>query len=462
MTRISFAVFFLSTFWAYTQPDYTVNINVDPHPANLFFQVGGPPSKPVCIMDSTGSIIYQEDFGLKGWAWQVNMNNKISFFDRQSKGWFIMDSLENIVDTVYCQNNYIADNHDFLALENGNYVLFAYDERPYASDTIVANGTPNQNIIGLLIQELDENKNVLFEWSSFDHHFLSNYPSVHDNLGSSSLDFMHCNAIEIDEDGHFLLSNRNISEITKIHRTTGDVIWRFGGDQSDFQLLNDYPFSKQHCIKSLGNSKYLLYDNGNNSNLYTGPPKRSRAVEYVLDLDNFTATKTWEFVHPDTLFTPSIGSVQRLDNGNTLICFGNNQINDRGSVITEVNTNNEIVFEIEFDNGQNVYCANKANWNFYDETVQIDESPHTPNHDYRIYPNPSSSYFNVNKITDNESIEKVLVYNINGEIVLDKKLDFMDWDCTVKINHKLKPGSYIVKIVSNGNHRIQHLIINKD
>ena len=456
---ISFIVFFISNFWTFTQPDYTISINNNPHPGNLFFQVGGPPSKPVCIIDSVGSLIYNEDFGLKGWAWQVNMNNKISFFDRQSKGWFIMDSLENIVDTVYCQNNYVADNHDFLALENGNYVVFAYDERPYASDTIVANGSSNQNIIGLIIQELDANKNVLFEWSSFDHYFLSDYPCIYSNLGTSTLDFLHCNAIEIDEDGHFLISNRNISEITKIHRTTGQVIWRFGGDKSDFEMINDYPFSKQHCIKSLGNSRYLLYDNGNNSNIYTGGIKRSRAVEYELDFNNYTATKVWSFVHPDSLFTPSIGSVQRLDNGNTLICFGNNQGIDRGSVITEVNSNNEIVFELELDNGQNVYCANKASWDFHDETVQINENINTAIYNNYLYPNPSISHFYIEKITDDESIKRIEVYNLNGEVLLIKKVDAFELSNDLKINHTLVPGVYLIKVISENNYRINRLYV---
>lgn len=460
MTRIIIlTVFFLSAFLTFTQPDYTISINNNPHPGNLFFQVGGPPSKPVCIIDSAGTLIYSEDFGQKGWAWQVNMNNEISFFDRQSKGWFIMDSLENIADTVYCQNNFIADCHDFLALANGNYVLFAYDERPYASDTIVANGSPNQNVIGLLIQELDANKNVLFEWSSFDHYFLSDYPSIYSYLGASNLDFLHCNAIEIDEDGHFLISNRNISEITKIHRSTGDVIWRFGGDQSDFEITNDYPFSKQHCIKSLGNNKYLLYDNGNDSDVFTGGIKRSRAVEYELDLNNYTATKTWDFVHPDSLFTPGIGSVQRLDNGNTLICFGNNQPVDRGSIITEVMPNKEIVFELELDNGQNVYCANKASWDFYDETVQINENLNTAVFNNCVYPNPSVSYFYIEKTTDDEAIKRIVVYNLNGEILLTKEVDPFELNNDLKINHTLLPGAYLIKVISDNNYRINRLYV---
>lgn len=114
----------------FSQPanfNITVNTN-NAWSGNLFFQKGGQPIKPVEIIDSTGTEIFSENLGMKGWDFKVNYNKKLSYFERQSKGWFIMDSLQNEVDSVYAQNGYTADNHDFLALPNGNYVLFCYDD----------------------------------------------------------------------------------------------------------------------------------------------------------------------------------------------------------------------------------------------------------------------------------------------------------------------------------------------
>ena len=432
---------------AFTQPDYNILTNNGAHPGNLFFQVGGPPSKPVNIVDSSGILIYSEDFGMKGWAWKVNLNDKITYFDRLSKGWFVMDSLENVVDTVYCQNGYIADNHDFIALENGNYILFAYDQRDYATDTISPDGTPEETVIGLVIQELDSEHNVVFEWLSWDHFYMSNYSQI--NYNNTYIDFLHCNAIDIDEDGHLLISNRTISEITKIHRTTGDVIWRFGGDQSDFTFTNDYPFSNQHCIKSLGNNHYILYDNGNLSDVYTGGIRRSRGVEYALNLSDYTATKVWDFVHPDSLFTPSIGSIQRLDNGNTLINFGNNQLADRGSIITEVNSNNEVVFEMEFDFGQNIYCANKTNWNFYNEPVAHMNESNLEEAFFSLYPNPSEEDVFIKLIETHKGSLKVEIINSRGDLVLEKEITNSSIQANIQITHGLPTGNYMLKISSD-------------
>ena len=365
-----------------SQVNYNITVNSSSaYNGNLFFHQGGTPPgwngpgappRPVKILDSLGNEIFSEVWGKKGWDFKVNINNTITFYDRLSKGWFVMDSLQNIIDSVYAKNGYIADNHDFLALENGNYVLFCYDEQPYAMDTVVVGGNPNAVIEGLVIQELDSNHNVIFEWKSWDHfHITDNqylYPWTNANLP-----FIHTNSIDIDFDGHFIISNRNLDEVTKINRTNGEIIWRWGGSQNEFVFVNDYPFTHQHTVRSLGNNRYLMYDNGNFSSQYVGS-NISRAVEYVLDTILMTATKVWEFVHPDSLYTPSIGSAQRLPNGNTLINFGNLQSLNIGSIITEVDSSGQIVFQLEYDNGGNLYRAHKFNWFFQNEIFGCTDS----------------------------------------------------------------------------------------
>ena len=357
-----------------SQVNYTVTVNTpDAWQANLFFQLGGTPIKPVKIIDPSITELYSQDMGMKGWDFKVNYNNKLSYFDRASKGWFIMDSLQNEIDSVYCLNGYTADNHDFLALANGNYVLFAYDEQPYAMDTVVAGGDPNAMIEGLIIQELDANHNLVFEWKSWDHFHVTDNAYFSPWTGAN-LPFIHANAIDIDFDGHFLISCRGLDEITKIHRTTGEIIWRWGGTQNEFTFVDDYPFTHQHSIRSLGDNRYILYDNGNYSAQYTGTVNISRAVEYELDTNLMEATKVWEFVHPDSLYTPSIGGVQRLPNGNTLIDFGNLQWLNIGSIVTEVDANNQIVFQLEYANGGNLYRAQKFDWFFYTPTLGCTDS----------------------------------------------------------------------------------------
>ncbi|MHC4657344.1 MAG: aryl-sulfate sulfotransferase, partial [Planctomycetota bacterium] len=104
--------------------------------------------------------------------------------------------------------------------------------------------------------------------------------------------------------------------VTKINSDTGEIIWRLSGAHSDFTFVNDplNGFRNQHAIRSTGNGRYLLFDNGN---LHS--PSVSRAVEYELDLDAMTATVVWEFREMPDVYSHYMANTQRLPNGNTLI-----------------------------------------------------------------------------------------------------------------------------------------------
>lgn len=52
--------------------------------------------------------------------------------------------------------------------------------------------------------------------------------------------------MEKDDEGHFLLSLRHPSTILKIDGETGEIIWRFGGNNSDFDIADEDRFYYQH------------------------------------------------------------------------------------------------------------------------------------------------------------------------------------------------------------------------
>jgi hypothetical protein len=371
MRIILIILFSLPSFLlAQIETDYIITIDTgEAWDANIFYKKTGNTPRPVKILDSSGDELFSEVWPLKGTDFKVNYNNKITFYDGVTDGWMVMDSLHNIVDSVYCVNGYVANSHDFIALENGNYIMFAYDPQPYAMDTIVEGGDPEAIVEGLIIQELDADHNLIFEWKSWDHFHITDNQYL-EPWNVPELNFIHANAIDVDYDGHIILSSRHLDEITKINRTTGDIIWRWGGTQSDIAFVNDYPFTYQHSISSLGNNRYLLFDNGNYSSQYTGGENVSRAVEYELDTINMTATKVWEFVHPDSLFCPTQSSVQRLPNGNTLIDYGNLSLSNLGAIVTEVTPDNEIVFQLEYEVGGSLYRVKKFDWFFYEPEVE--------------------------------------------------------------------------------------------
>ncbi len=249
-------------------PEIRVDSLNNPAPGYIFL---APFS--VTNRDSANYLVITDNYGVP--VFYKKTSNGIVFnFDIESTGeltyhnryYFLMDSSYNIVDSIYMWHGYGTDEHECLILENHHTLLMGYDYQQISMDTVVTGGDPNATVIGLIIEELAGNGNVVFEWRSWDHFKITDAaPDI--DLTQTRIDYVHGNAIEIDDDGNILLSSRNLDEVTKIDRQTGDIIWRWGGQyckNNQFTFLNDsIGFSHQHHIRRLPNGNYTLFDNKN-------------------------------------------------------------------------------------------------------------------------------------------------------------------------------------------------------
>jgi hypothetical protein len=219
----------------------------------------------------------------------------------------------------------------------------------------VAGGQKNATVRETCIQEYTAADELIFEWRAWDHFDIRDVEI--ENLQSNFIRFPHMNAIFIDTDGHILLSSRHLSEVTKIHRQTGAIIWRLSGANNDFAFINDQlnGFRSQHAIRALANNRYTVYDNGN-----LHDPPTSRAVEYELDTENMTATLVWEYRNEWPQYhSHYMGNTQRLPNGNTLINWAIGEL----PKLTEVRPNGEKAYEFWFSKGTHCYRTFKYPWN---------------------------------------------------------------------------------------------------
>ncbi|MCB0728437.1 MAG: aryl-sulfate sulfotransferase, partial [Ignavibacteriae bacterium] len=319
-------------------PSLNVTVSNNPSPGDLYlsnFPIGSTPNIPYLITaNNSGNIIYSKQMNGTALDYKKQHNGFITYFTGGK--FFAEDLLHNIVDTFTCGNGYSTDGHELKILNNGHALLMSYDRQPVDMSQIVPGGDTNAIVIGLIIQELDENKNVVFQWRSWDHFNITDAPFV--DMTGSSIDYAHGNAIEYDNDGNLLISSRHLNEITKINRTTGDIIWRLGGVNNEFTIVNDtIPFQYQHHIRRISNGNITLFDNGN-----FREPFMSRALEYQLDEENKIATLVWSYIHNPVIYGSFMGSVQRLRNGNTLIGWGGNSTKS----LTEVTPNGEIALEM--------------------------------------------------------------------------------------------------------------------
>jgi hypothetical protein len=180
---------------------------------------------------------------------------------------------------------------------------------------------------------------VVFEWRCWDNFNIQD--AVHENLQAASIDYIHMNSIAIDYDGNIVISSRHLSEVTKINRKTGKIMWRLGGAHNQFRFVNDaYGISYQHDARPVPGkpNQYTVFDDGNYHS-----PSFSRAVEFKIDTVAMTATKAWEYRHKPDYYTGWMGNVQRLENGNTFIDWADgplpkaNEVTPAGDNVYEAN-----------------------------------------------------------------------------------------------------------------------------
>ena len=336
--------------------DFEIIVNNDPYPANMFIHTMGSQPRYMAIIDSLINPSWFINSGPLGLDFKVNQN-KLSYFNKNNKSWIILNEYMVETDTLECVNGYDADYHDIQLLANGGYLLQAYDSISVNMSEIISGGNTNAMVILLIIQEFDSNKNLIFEWNAWEHLNIADYQNL--NLTSNRIVWMHGNSIDIDLDSNILISNRRSSEVIKIDRNNGDVIWYFGGPNNEFSITNDpyNGFSRQHDVRRIENGNILLFDNGNDHD-----PPISRAVEYEIDESEKTANLVWDFSHPEGYVGLAMGSVQRLPNNNTLINWG--RLLNQGAVITEVDYDKNIVFEIQYPYPFYCYRVTKHTWQF--------------------------------------------------------------------------------------------------
>ncbi len=361
-------------------PAITVTTFNDPAPGELFLApfigAGAAVSNAnyLIVLDNAGSPLAYKRIGLGittfPYMFKAEPNGRYSYIERTptSTSVKILDTAFTVVDTYPAGTPAAASHADFQLLPNGHALVLYFDKKTIDMSRIVRGGHPAASVQGTLVREYDVLKNVVFEWSSFDYQAITD---TYEDTLAAAIDYSHANNVALDSDGNILLSNRHLSEITKIDRSTGAIIWRLGGKRNEFTFLGEHQenaplyFSYQHDVERLPNGNITFFDNGNQRSL-----KYSRAVEYKLDEMNKTATLVWEYRHTPDIYASAQGSVQRLANGNTLIGWGDAGVQGRPA-LTEVRPDNTVAFELTLPPGNRSMQVYRLPWRTGKETASF-------------------------------------------------------------------------------------------
>jgi arylsulfate sulfotransferase len=210
-------------------------------------------------------------------------------------------------------------HHDLILTEEGNYLGITEFE------------VDSEIVDGLVM--LDPEGEMIWEWDSRHDHptDLENYTQP------------WANSVFIDEDGHYIVSFRRISQVWKLHRDTREVIWRLGYNGT-IPLTGDDLFLLQHTAHFIEPDRLLLFDNGQQgtfdwSNFYR---PYSRIAEYTINQDNHTVTDVFYIDLPEKYFAANMGSVQRINDAYIVGA-------STSSYVLHVSLDGNILGEMKFD-----------------------------------------------------------------------------------------------------------------
>lgn len=408
--------------------NFTLKTIDNPVAGNIFVASFMPNDNPqqdyAAIVNDSGRVLWSRLGDSKLMDFKRNDNGLFSYYNSLAGKFYVLDTTLTIIDSFATQG-YWTDVHDIQLLPHNHALLLAYDtESRVDLSQLVAGGSSNAMVVGVVIQEIDSLKNAIFTWRSFDSgHFqledMTLYPKA---LSRDYVDEVHANSISLDNDGNILLSCRAMDEITKIDLDSipGRIIWRCGGHKNQFRFLNDsVVFSWQHHVRRLPNGNITVFDNGN-YHQHSGP--YSRACEYALDEKQKTATLVWSFDHAKQDTSGFMGDVQRLANGNTFIGWGgNNRLSGDSLMATEVRPDGSIAFEMSLSPAFCTYRAFRFDWT--PPTSLAGVSPHygseiSPDLKLEsVFPNPVHSEAHISIGLPRNMEVRLLVFNSIGQQV---------------------------------------------
>lgn len=289
-----------------------------------------------------------------------NITPQAFFFGEE----IIMDEDFKVVDRLQLLPHngravYPVENHAFALLDDNHYIITGYN---YTTDQQVP--WKSKKIIVPVIQEIKDGK-LIFEWVGSDYPEL--FETCMEDCGSQNLnhyqDYMHMNSVTVDpNDDNLIVSMAHSSQIIKINRTNGKIMWKLGGISDDFNITDEQFFMRQHDARMTKDGWLILFDNrypnrkmrerlGDRKvwhNLYN-----SRGIAFKLDEQNKKVVDFKEFNLGEKV--AFMGSYQPLADGRFIVGYGSN----RDIAAKELDQSNTEYMSLSFNKPYTSYKAYK-------------------------------------------------------------------------------------------------------
>lgn len=307
------------------------------------------------VVDSDGGLLHNDLNPFRGFNFDYQPNGSLTWYWTLGGTWELLDSSMTVMESFDIQNGE-NDYHDLEILPNGHRLLLGQEIVSVTLEDSIPDPTePDRALIDCLIEEQDAQGNVVWFWRASEH--IPPTWCTHCFWNASLIDAYHHNAFQTLDNGDILLCLRNMDAVVRINRQTDELVWVAGGPFSDFDIPDaGEAFRHPHDAHLVDGTHLLVFDNGTGKN-----PMVTRGVEYAIDEEAGTLTQIQEWVHPDGNYASSQGSIQRLEDGGTLIGWGTAASDlSGGGLVTEYDAEGNLRGSIHFPSNHFSYRARKV------------------------------------------------------------------------------------------------------
>lgn len=306
------------------------------------------------ITDSNDFPIFMRELPNEVSNFKMHNPGEFTYFDFNNECFYLLDSAFVIQDTIKTVNNYHTDFHDIKIDSNGNIYLIGNEYVIMDVSDVFEGGSSNATVVGSVVQILNSSKELIFEWKSLDHIDVGDVNTLYVNETSLYIDYFHANSIDYDNDTNIYISSRHMDQLIKIDKN-GNVVWRLGGKNNEFTLLNDaYYFSGQHSINYVNDTIITIFDNGN-----TTHSNFSRGVKYLIDQENKTFKLLNEYKLDKDVISIIKGNISHF-NKNIVVGWG---ANTRNLIYSEFDSLGNVIKTFKIDTVKTYnYATYKVDW----------------------------------------------------------------------------------------------------
>jgi len=276
------------------------------------------------LMDMRGLIVHTWPITHSNVAELLPNGNLLTHNDSDPSGWIEELRPDGSVAWRWEGNERleIPNHHDFCRVDENEIVLLSRKEEPVIKG-VYRKGLEPKFMKTDLVLRINRRGDILWEFSLSEH-----LDEICELAGlplpipyvywdgkyfqpRGPADWAHTNTVEVlpstplgERDSHFkagniLVSFRALDIIAIIDPDKNSIVWCYG-----LGILDG-----QHQPTMLNNGNILIFDNGT-----------YRGYSIVREINPLTGKIVWEYMDKKNFFSPFRSGIQRLSNGNTLIC----------------------------------------------------------------------------------------------------------------------------------------------